>query len=122
MVDSRIFITVGTLVVFFVLEGAFPHYKGRRARVRHALPESWDKALRAITVTPNMHRIHHSVEYEEGNSNFSTVFSFWDRLAKTFKIKSGTENMKLGVKGIPEHVQKDIKKMILLPWDDRVRS
>ncbi len=42
--------------------------------------ERADRYLRFIFVTPDMHRIHHSIDERENNSNFAAVFSFWDRL------------------------------------------
>lgn len=50
-----------------------------------ALPEPIDKVLRVAVVTPGMHRIHHSVRMDEGNSNFSMVLSIWDRLFGTYR-------------------------------------
>src|SRR5262249_24161181 len=41
----------------------------------------WDDCLRPFIVTPYMHKVHHSDQRPETNSNYSTVFSFWDRLA-----------------------------------------
>ena len=52
-----------------------------------ALPESWDRLLRAVIVTPNMHRVHHSDVTPETNSNYSSIFSFWDRLWRTFRLR-----------------------------------
>jgi len=50
-----------------------------------AVPERWDKVLRLIIVSPNMHRVHHSMKREETDSNFASVFSFWDRIFRTFR-------------------------------------
>jgi len=50
-----------------------------------ALPEKWDRPLRAIFVSPNMHRVHHSKEVEETNSNYSSVLSVWDRLFGSYR-------------------------------------
>jgi sterol desaturase/sphingolipid hydroxylase (fatty acid hydroxylase superfamily) len=50
-----------------------------------ALPSSWDPVLRIVIVTPEMHRLHHSVASEEANSNFGFLFSFWDCLFATRK-------------------------------------
>lgn len=52
-----------------------------------ALPEKWDRLLRFLVVTPNMHRVHHSHLQPETDSNYASIFSFWDRLGKSFKRK-----------------------------------
>ena len=43
------------------------------------LPEALDRALRRLLVTPDMHRIHHSIEWPETNSNYGFNLSVWDR-------------------------------------------
>lgn len=51
------------------------------------LPVSFEKYLRYIFVTPQMHIIHHSVQEDESNTNFSFNFSFWDVLFNTYSDK-----------------------------------
>lgn len=51
------------------------------------LPASFEKYLRYIFVTPQMHIIHHSVQENESNTNFSFNFSIWDNLFKTYSEK-----------------------------------
>ncbi len=63
-----------------------------------ALPEKIDRFLRAVIVTPNMHRLHHSQERFETDSNYSSIFSFWDRMARTLRRR---ENLHTLVYGLP---------------------
>ncbi len=62
-----------------------------------AVPEKWDRMLRVLIVTPNMHRVHHSVERDETNSNFTSLLSLWDRLAGTFRMRKDTRTITLGL-------------------------
>ncbi len=55
-----------------------------------------DNIFRKIFVSPNMHRIHHSNKFEETNSNYSSVFPWWDRLFKT-NLKTPKGNIHFGV-------------------------
>jgi sterol desaturase/sphingolipid hydroxylase (fatty acid hydroxylase superfamily) len=48
------------------------------------LPLKFDRLLRTIIVTPDMHRIHHSAEQRETNSNYGFNFAFWDRIFRTY--------------------------------------
>jgi sterol desaturase/sphingolipid hydroxylase (fatty acid hydroxylase superfamily) len=48
------------------------------------LPDSADRLLRMVIVTPDMHRIHHSTERVETDSNYGFNFAFWDRLFGTY--------------------------------------
>jgi sterol desaturase/sphingolipid hydroxylase (fatty acid hydroxylase superfamily) len=47
------------------------------------LPEKWANKLNLICVTPNFHKIHHSIEMKQGNSNFGILFVFWDVILNT---------------------------------------
>ena len=63
------------------------------------LPKQLDALTRILFVTPEMHRVHHSSLRQETESNFGVVFSFWDRLFKTY-IKSPSlalDAMELGL-------------------------
>lgn len=51
------------------------------------LPSRLDILLRLVLVTPDMHRIHHSVLVEETNSNYGFNFSWWDRLLRTYRLE-----------------------------------
>jgi sterol desaturase/sphingolipid hydroxylase (fatty acid hydroxylase superfamily) len=61
------------------------------------LPRSWDRGLSILMVTPDMHRVHHSVVREETNSNFTSLLSFWDRLFGTFRMRENTRSITLGL-------------------------
>jgi sterol desaturase/sphingolipid hydroxylase (fatty acid hydroxylase superfamily) len=49
------------------------------------LPEKFDRFLAYLIITPNFHRLHHSLDVKEGNSNFGIIFPFWDRLFSTYR-------------------------------------
>ena len=53
---------------------------------------------------PDIHRIHHSVDMEEGNSNFGAIFPFWDKAFGTYKNKSKA-NLDRFKMGLPEKEQ-----------------
>ena len=62
-----------------------------------AVPENWDRALRAAITTPDMHRVHHSADPAGTNSNFTSILSVWDRLLGTFKVPGDTRSLTLGL-------------------------
>ena len=67
------------VVIFEVILNAMAMFN--HANVR--LPLALDKVLRLFVVTPDMHRVHHSVEDDEANSNFGFNLSLWDRMFGT---------------------------------------
>lgn len=63
------------------------------------LPKALDTALRWVLVTPDMHRVHHSIKPVETNSNFGFALTWWDRLFGTYRDQpaGGHEEMTLGI-------------------------
>ena len=63
------------------------------------LPAGVDRALRWVMVTPDMHRVHHSVIPAETNSNFGFNLPWWDRLLGTYRAqpRAGHEGMAIGI-------------------------
>jgi sterol desaturase/sphingolipid hydroxylase (fatty acid hydroxylase superfamily) len=63
------------------------------------LPPGLDRVLRWLVVTPDMHRVHHSVRTEETNSNFGFNLPWWDRLLGTYRAQpaTGHEGMTIGI-------------------------
>ncbi|MEW5420686.1 sterol desaturase family protein [Amorphus sp. 3PC139-8] len=63
------------------------------------LPEGIDRLLRLVVVTPDMHRVHHSIERRETDSNYGFNLSVWDRLFKTYipQPKAGHDRMTIGL-------------------------
>ncbi len=56
---------------------------------RVVLPSGSDALLRALVVSPAMHHLHHSTVRAETDSNYGSVFSFWDRMFGTYRYRSG---------------------------------
>jgi sterol desaturase/sphingolipid hydroxylase (fatty acid hydroxylase superfamily) len=71
-----------------------------------------DRILRTFVVTPDMHRVHHSVIIQETDSNFGFNLPWWDRLFRTYRHQPirGHKEMTLGLANYRE------KKWLTLPW------
>lgn len=65
-----------------------------------ALPSPLEKAVRKVLITQELHRIHHSTEKEETNSNYGFSVSWWDHLFHSFtgQSKAGSNNVDIGLK------------------------
>jgi sterol desaturase/sphingolipid hydroxylase (fatty acid hydroxylase superfamily) len=89
------------------------------------LPLAVDAALRRILVTPDMHRVHHSIEGHEANSNFGFNLSLWDRLFGTYlhAPSAGHEKMTLGIRDFrdPKQVER-LTGMLWLPFLGQVKD
>lgn len=83
------------------------------------LPGWLDSALRLVLVTPDMHRIHHSVRPRETNSNFGFSLSLWDRLFGTYTAtpEGGDSGLITGLPGYTELDGARIDRMLIDPFD-----
>jgi sterol desaturase/sphingolipid hydroxylase (fatty acid hydroxylase superfamily) len=71
------------LMLYEVFDAAMAVFTHANAR----LPEPFDRALRLILATPAMHRVHHSADQRETDSNYGATFSWWDRLFGTYRMR-----------------------------------
>jgi len=80
------------------------------------LPEKQDRVLRSIFVSPNMHRVHHSQIVVETNSNYSSIFSMWDRLFHSYKKHEPIEGVVFGLPNFQESKWQKVLGMIKTPF------
>lgn len=85
------------------------------------LPLPADRMLRRIAVTPDMHRVHHSVLREETDSNFGAVLSGWDRLFHTYRAQpqEGHETMTFGLSEWRDRRCVSLPWLLMLPFSRR---
>ena len=62
------------------------------------LPERLDRVLRLVIVTPALHKVNHSVVRAESDSNYSSLFSWWDRVFRTLRLVREPHRIVFGVK------------------------
>ena len=107
------------VIVFEVVLNAMAMFNHVNVR----LPLGLDRLLRTLAVTPDMHRLHHSVEMDEANSNFGFNLSIWDRLFGTYRDqpRNGHEGMSIGIHHYrAQHEVCRIDKLILLPFRNKI--
>ncbi|MEQ8207330.1 MAG: sterol desaturase family protein [Woeseia sp.] len=82
------------------------------------LPATFERRLRWLLVTPEMHRIHHSVHKDETNSNFSFHLSLWDRLFGSYRDqpRDGHISMQIGLHEFRESREQTIWALVLNPF------
>lgn len=89
------------------------------------LPQNIDKLLRWFIVTPDMHRVHHSIEDDEANSNFGFNLSWWDRLFGTYRDqpRKGHQGMIIGIHKFNSTKEVSwITGMLTLPFKGKISS
>ena len=107
------------VVIFEVLLSSAAMFNHSNVRLNKTI----DRYLRFIIVTPDMHRVHHSVEADETNSNFGFNLPWWDRLFGTYRAQPrlGHEAMRIGIHEYnkPEQVVW-LHKILLLPFIGKI--
>jgi len=85
------------------------------------LPAAVDRVLRLIVVTPDMHRVHHSVKVAETNSNFGFNLPWWDRLLGTYRgqPEDGHEKMTIGLNQFQDKPRQGLLWLLALPFTGR---
>lgn len=88
----------GAVLLFEVLLNATSLFNHANAYI----PRGLDRIIRLLIVTPDMHRVHHSVIMEESDRNFGFNFSWWDRLFGTYQAQpsAGHDGMTIGLADI----------------------
>jgi sterol desaturase/sphingolipid hydroxylase (fatty acid hydroxylase superfamily) len=86
------------------------------------LPRRLDRILRWIVVTPDMHRVHHSVEAPETNSNFGFNLPWWDRMFGTYCAQpmAGHDAMRVGIEQFRDRSELRLDRMLLQPFREGV--
>jgi len=109
------------VVIFEVLLNATAMFNHGNIR----LPAGVDGMLRWFVVTPDMHRVHHSVEDDETNSNFGFNLPWWDRLFGTYRAqpRAGHDAIVIGIHGHtdPREVAR-LAGMLLMPFKGKVEG
>jgi sterol desaturase/sphingolipid hydroxylase (fatty acid hydroxylase superfamily) len=92
--------------------------------VQHAnlrFPESVDRVLRTIVVTPAMHRVHHSVSIPLQNKNFGTIFSWWDRIFGTYAVDPEPASARFGLEELQNGSELNAGQLLALPFRGTAR-
>jgi sterol desaturase/sphingolipid hydroxylase (fatty acid hydroxylase superfamily) len=108
------------VLIFEVLLNASSMFNHGNVR----LPRRLDRVLRWLVVTPDMHRVHHSILPRETNSNFGFNLAWWDRLFGTYRAQpqAGHGGMTIGTEQFRDPRELRLDRMLLQPFRDDDRS
>ena len=89
------------------------------AQLEHAnirLSRKLDRVLQLLFVTPHMHKIHHSRDQRETDSNYSNIFSFWDRLFGTYSSSIDFRKLRYGLDGFDVRERQTLRGLLKMPF------
>lgn len=125
LIKFAVIIAIGppaiAVLVFEVILNATSMFNHSNARIVPAI----DRVLRCFVVTPDMHRVHHSTEDDETNSNFGFNLPWWDRLFGTYRDqpRAGHTGMTIGIHDFREpRVCDRLSGMLMIPFSGKVDS
>ena len=104
---------VGVIIFEILLNGTAMFNHGN-----FYIPLGIDRILRLMVVTPDMHRVHHSVFPSETNSNFGFNLPWWDRLMGTYRAQptKGHDGMTIGLNQFRDPARLTLPRIIALPF------
>ncbi|MDY7034675.1 MAG: sterol desaturase family protein [Thermodesulfobacteriota bacterium] len=106
--------SVFTVILFEILLNGLATFNHGNVHI----PRAIDRVLRLFVVTPDMHRVHHSVTIRETNSNFGFNLPWWDRLFGTYRAQpvAGHEGMTIGLAQFRSPDRRGLLWMLALPF------
>ena len=120
VIKFAVIVVLGTpaiaVVIFEVLLNATSMFSHSNV----VMPTWLDRVLRWIVVTPDMHRIHHSIVVPETNSNFGFNLPWWDRMFGTYRDEpaAGHDGMTIGIGQFREPTEQRLDHMLTQPFRD----
>jgi len=101
------------VVIFEIILNATALFNHSNVR----LPTRLDAIVRSVLVTPDMHRVHHSVDLAESNRNFGFNVPWWDRLFGTYRAqpRGGHDGMQLGLKAFADQPPAALPGLLAMP-------
>lgn len=80
------------------------------------MPAGIERVLRMLVVTPDMHRIHHSLNRDETDTNYGFNLSWWDRLFGTYRHEASAPDFAIGLQNFQDEAPNGIAFVSLLPF------
>jgi|SRR4051812_48715367 sterol desaturase/sphingolipid hydroxylase (fatty acid hydroxylase superfamily) len=87
-----------------------------------AVPAWLDRALRVVIVTPFLHKVHHSRWRRETDSNYSALFSFWDRVFRTLRLRDDPRTVQFGLQEFDGEENHTLTGLLATPFKQVQRT
>lgn len=89
------------------------------AQLEHSnikMNRSLDRCLRLLIVTPHMHKVHHSRDQKQTDSNYSNIFSLWDRVFGTYTSEVDFQSLRYGLDGFDVKERQTLRGLLKMPF------
>ena len=106
------------VIVYLILSSLNAQMEHANIRINTNL----DRILRLVIVTPHMHKVHHSRDQKETDSNYSNIFSFWDRLFGTYTPEIDFRKLHYGLDGFDVTERQTLRGLLRMPFVTYTRT
>ena len=100
------------VVMYLLISAVNAQLEHTNIRVNRSL----DRLLRLLFVTPNMHKVHHSRVQQQTDTNYSNIFSIWDRIFSTYTPVVDFGNLRYGLDGFDNRTKQTLKALLKNPF------
>jgi sterol desaturase/sphingolipid hydroxylase (fatty acid hydroxylase superfamily) len=101
-----------TVVIYLTLSALNAQFEHANIKLNGRV----DSLLRLLIVTPNMHKTHHSRLQFETDTNYSNIFSFWDRLCGTYTPQVNFRELRYGLDGFDGADKQTLRSLLKIPF------
>jgi sterol desaturase/sphingolipid hydroxylase (fatty acid hydroxylase superfamily) len=111
-------IPLWVVIVYLILSGL-------NAQMEHAnikIASRLDRIVRLVIVTPHMHKAHHSRNQKETDSNYSNIFSLWDRVFGTYTAETDFQKLRYGLDGFDSEERQTLRGLLKMPFMNYTRA
>lgn len=103
-----------SVLVYLILSALNAQLEHANLRVNARM----DRLIRLAFVTPHMHKVHHSDDPRETDSNYANIFSIWDRLFGTYNARADLAALRYGIVGLEGERVETLRGLLRLPFQD----
>lgn len=105
-------IPLWVVIVYLILSGLNAQMEHANIQINH----QHDRLLRLVIVTPHMHKVHHSQDQKETDSNYSNIFSYWDRIFRTYVAEIDFRKLRYGLVGFNVNERQTLAGLLKMPF------
>jgi len=114
-------ILTGMPIAFYVFYRIISIFFAYFSHANIVVPESIDRVLGLVFITPNMHKFHHHFERPWTDSNFGNIFSFWDRIFGTL-VYDDPRKVQYGLDVLDDSTDEDVLYQFKVPFDKSIKT
>jgi sterol desaturase/sphingolipid hydroxylase (fatty acid hydroxylase superfamily) len=116
LASSLVVVTLGLPVEVVLANSLLVALHNVFVHANASLGGTFERVVRAVFVTPDLHRVHHSAYLSDAMHNYGIVFSWWDRLFRTWRTPVGSGPLCFGIEAERDSARLSLPRLLLMPF------